>query len=114
MEKLNLESKGRIINGFTIRRHWDEETLYRKVKEQFPVKDSDKEFEFIKNCYGTLLTPNFAQESNAEIILRSIAQAGGVIYVRLLTDDDKVNEDDKDSDSENELMRSPFSGSNSN
>ena len=39
MEKLNLELKGRMINGFTIRRQWNEETLYRKVKEQFPVKD---------------------------------------------------------------------------
>ena len=54
MEKLNLELKGRIINGFTIRRQWDEETLYRKVKEQFPVKDSDKEFEFMKNSPATV------------------------------------------------------------
>ena len=122
MGKLNLELKGRIINGFTIRRQWDEETLYRKVKEQFPVKDSDKEFEFMKNCYGTLVTPNLAAgvKLNAEILLRSIAQAGGAIYVRLLTDDDEVDEneaesqDDEDSDSENELMRSLFADGNSN
>ena len=94
MEKLNLKLKGRIINGFTIRKQWDQETLYRKVKEQFPVKNSDKEFEFMKNCYGTLVTPNLAAgvKLNAEILLRSIAQAGGVIYVRLLTDDDEVDE----------------------
>ena len=122
MEKLNLELKGRIINGFIIRRQWDEETLYRKVKEQFPVKDSDKEFDFMKNCYGTLVTPSLAAgvKLNAEILLRSIAQAGGVIYVRLLTDDDEVDEDeadsrdDEDSDSENELMRSSFADGNSN
>ena len=61
------------------------------------------------------MTPNPAAgvKLNAEILLRSIAQAGGVIYVRLLTDDDEVDEDeaesqdDEDSDSENELMRSP-------
>ena len=119
---MNLELKGRIIDGFTIRRHWDEETFYRKIKEQFPVKDRDKEFEFMKNCYGSPTTPNLAAgvKINAAVLLRSIAQAGGVMYVRLLTDDDEGDEDkdesqdDADSDSENELMRSPFADGNSN
>ncbi|PFX24171.1 hypothetical protein AWC38_SpisGene11235 [Stylophora pistillata] len=65
-----------------------------KVKAQFPDKDID--FEFVKNCYGTLIKPRLANGVNIDgsILLKSIASTT-TVYVRLFADDFDDSEFDK-------------------
>ena len=63
-------------------------TLYNKVKAQFPEElCKGIEFEFVKN--GVSVKPIFASgiRINENILLKGIASTG-VVYVRLLVEDD--------------------------
>lgn len=95
-EKLQLEKKNRVVSGFSIDKTWNEKVLYEKVKAQFPDDCKSIDFEFVKNCYGTLIVPTLASgvKIDANILLKSISSAG-TIYVRLFVDDDDdINDDD--------------------
>ena len=102
-DKLRLEEKNRVISGFAISKTWNEKTLYEKVKAQFPEDCKCLDFEFVKNCCGTLVTPRLASgvKIDANILLRSIASTGAV-YVRLYVEDFDENDD------ESQFDMSPF------
>ena len=59
------------------------------MKAQFPEECKCTEFEFVKNVSGVLVKPIFASgvRVNGNILLKSIASTG-VVYVRLLVEDD--------------------------
>ena len=77
--------------------------MYEKVKAQFPEDCKCLDFEFVKNCCGTLVTPRLASgvKIDANILLRSIASTGAV-YVRLYVEDFDENDD------ESQFDMSPF------
>ena len=87
-EKVQLERKNRVISGFAIEKTWNDKTLYSKVKAQFPDDCKDIDFEFVKNCYGTLIKPRLANgvKIDGSILLKSIASTT-TVYVRLFADD---------------------------
>ena len=88
-EKISLQSRNRVIGGFTIEKGWNEKTLYNRVKAQLPEDCKGIEFEFVKNVSGALMRPTLASgvRVNGNILLKSIASTGAV-YVRLLVEDD--------------------------
>ena len=102
-DKLLLESKNRVITGFTIEKRWNDTVLYDKIIAQFPEDCRNMDYEFVRNVYGTLVKPSLASgvKIDANILLKSIASSGAV-YVRLFADD----LDDPDYDWE--LSTSPF------
>ena len=59
------------------------------MKAQFPEECKCTEFELVKNVSGVLVKPIFASglRVNGNILLKSIASTG-VVYVRLLVEDD--------------------------
>ena len=87
-DKLLLDSKNRVITGFTIEKRWNDTVLYDKIKAQFPEDCRNMDYEFVRNVYGTLLKPTLASgvKIDANILLKSIASSGAV-YVRLFADD---------------------------
>ena len=87
-EKLKLEQKNRVISGFSIDKTWNHKILYSKVEEQLPEDCKDIDFEFVKNCYGTLIKPRLANgvKIDGSILLKSIASTT-TVYVRLFADD---------------------------
>ena len=88
-EKVSLQRRNRVINGFTIDKGWNEKSLYNRVKAQFPEECKGTEFEFVKNVSGVLVKPTLASgvRINANILLKSIAPTGA-LCVRLLVEDD--------------------------
>ena len=68
---------------------WNEKTLNHKVKAQFPEECKCTEFEFVKIVSGVLVKPIFASgvRANRNILLKSIV-CTGVVYLRLLVEDD--------------------------
>ena len=89
-EKVSLQRRNRAISGLTIDKGWNEKTLDNKVMAQFPEECKGTEFELVKeNVSGVLVKPIFASgvKSNGNILLESIASTG-VVYVRLLREDD--------------------------
>ena len=70
--------------------------MYANIKAQFPEDCKNLDFQFVKNCYGTLIIPKLATgvRVDGNILLKSIAPSGAV-YVRLFSDD---NDDDADDD----------------
>ena len=94
-EKVSLQRRNRVISGFNIDKGWNEKTLYNRVKAQFPEECKGIEFEFVKNVSGVLVKPTLASgvRIDGNILLRSIASSG-VVYVRLLVEDNSDEEDD--------------------
>jgi len=118
LEKVQLERKRRVISGFDVDRSWDAEELHLQLSSL--LKGTEMEglrFEIVKNCGGTLVTPNIpsGKKIDANLLFKSISPTGHII-IRLLDylpHVDKEIEDmlskpafdyDKDSESENDVI----------
>ena len=87
-EKAKLEKSKRVISGFEVNRDWTAKQLERELVAL--LKGTGMEgfsFEIIKNCSGTLVTPNIpsGRKIDSKLLLKSIAPTG-CIYIRLLAD----------------------------
>lgn len=57
--RCQLKNDGFVVHGFLVEKSMDEEDLRVKIIELFPVLQ-DVEFNFIKSCYGQIVTPKLA------------------------------------------------------
>ena len=85
-EKVEMERKGRVISGFDVDRSWNAEELHKKLKSL--LKDTEMEdlrFEIVKNCAGSVLSPNIpnGKKIDAALLFKSISPTGHII-IRLL------------------------------
>ena len=99
-EKVELEKNRRVISGFDIDRKWDASNLQLQLSNLLTGELTGISFEIVKNCSGTLVTPNIpvGKEIDAKLLLKSIAPAG-CVYIRLLEElqscSDPFNEQDE-------------------
>ena len=94
-EKIELEKSKRVISGFEVNREWTAKQLEKELEAL--LKGTQMEgfcFEIMKNCSGTLVTPNVpsGRKIDSKLLLKSIAPTG-CIYIRLLAElDDESDE----------------------
>ena len=97
---MELEKNRRVISGFYIDRKWDASNLQLQLSNLLTGELTGISFEIVKNCSGTLVTPNIpvGKEIDAKLLLKSIAPAG-CVYIRLLEElqscSDPFNEQDE-------------------
>lgn len=85
-EKVQMERKRRVVSGLDVVRNWDAEELHKQLS--FLLKGTQMEdlrFEIVKNCGGTLLTPNIpsGKKIDATLVFKSMSPTGHII-IRLL------------------------------
>ena len=94
--RCRLEKNGFLDHGFPVDKSLQEEELRGQIRQSFPAL-KEKEFEFVKSCYGQIIKPNLATGvffSAARVL--SLARQGG-IYVR--PENEIAATQDSDSDS---------------
>lgn len=84
-EKAELEKSKRVISGFEVCRDWSAKQLEKELAAL--LKGTEMEefgFEIVKNCSGTLVSPNIpsGRRIDSKLLLKSIAPTG-CIYIRL-------------------------------
>lgn len=85
-EKVQMERKRRVVSGFDVDRNWDAEELHKQLSSLLKGTEmEDLRFEIVKNCGGTLLTPNIpsGKKIDATLLFKSISPTGQII-IRLL------------------------------
>ena len=87
-EKAELEKSKRVISGFEVGRDWSAKQLEKELAVL--LKGTEMEgfcFEIVKNCTGTLVSPNIpsGRRIDSKLLLKSIAPTG-CIYIRLLAE----------------------------
>ena len=94
-EKAELEKSNRVISGFEVCRDWRAKQLKKELAAL--LKGTEMEgfcFEIVKNCSGTLVSPNIPRGRRIDsiLLLKSIAPTG-CIYVGLLELPDEGTDD---------------------
>eukprot|EP00112_Aurelia_sp_Birch-Aquarium-sp1_P018322 Seg4355.5 transcript_id=Seg4355.5/GoldUCD/mRNA.D3Y31 product="hypothetical protein" protein_id=Seg4355.5/GoldUCD/D3Y31 len=100
---LKLETRGFVIHEFPICRSWDADKLRNQIEKHLPNEYCL--FEYMKACYGTLVTPKLADgvKMSGDILVRLVGQ--GCIYVRTLF---PVTNEDDDEEEDMDLLVNPF------
>ena len=79
--RCRLENNGFVVHAFPVDKSLQEEDLRAQIREVFPaLKETD--FEFVKSCYGQIITPKLATGvyfSSSRVL--SLAGQGS-IYIR--------------------------------
>ena len=91
--RCQLENNGFVIHGCPIDKSWEEPELKHKIKEWFPIlEENDIDFDFVKSCYGQIVTPKLA--AGVKAAARALSLSGqGSIYVRPKQDIPNENDD---------------------
>ena len=86
-ERAIMEQQGRVISGFELIRDWGENILIEELLDIFSADCKEAGFEFVKNCGGSIVKPNFlpSRMIDSKLLLKSIVPYGNV-FVRLLTE----------------------------
>lgn len=79
--RCRLENNGFVIHGFPVDKSLQEDDLRAQIRELFPPL-AETDFEFVKSCYGQIITPKLATgvHFSASRVLGLAGQ--GSIYIR--------------------------------
>ena len=79
--RCRLENNGFVVHAFPLDKSLQEEELRAQIRELFPPL-AETDFEFVKSCYGQIITPNLASGVHFPAS-RVLGLAGqGSIYIR--------------------------------
>lgn len=94
VNRVKLEERGLIIHQLPFNRDWSYLDLKRNTESQLPREDIM--FEYLKACYGTLVTPKLAKgvRMDGERIIKLSGQ--GTVYIRCLEPFEEIDRDEDD------------------
>lgn len=94
VNRVKLEERGLIIHQLPFNRDWSYLGLKRNTESQLPREDIM--FEYLKACYGTLVTPKLAKgvRMDGERIIKLSGQ--GTVYIRCLEPFEEIDRDEDD------------------
>lgn len=94
VNRVKLEERGLIIHQLPFNRDWSYLDLKRNTESQLPREDIM--FEYLKVCYGTLVTPKLAKgvRMDGERIIKLSGQ--GTVYIRCLEPFEEIDRDEDD------------------